>query len=83
MPKLKDPNAWFQNALKVTQDPAASHWLRNALVEAINRDPADAALDAEVLWRILKLRATAAQKEPELSATKGKPKATASVRIES
>jgi len=33
MPKLKDPNVWFQNAL----------------VEAINRDPVDAAGDAEVL----------------------------------
>jgi hypothetical protein len=48
MPKLKDPNVWFRNALKVTEDPAASGWLKNALVEAINRDPADAAGDAEV-----------------------------------
>jgi hypothetical protein len=32
MPKLKDPNVWFQNALKVTEDPAASGWLKNALV---------------------------------------------------
>ena|ERR1700722_13615787 len=31
MPKLKDPNVWFQNALKVTEDPAASGWLKNAL----------------------------------------------------
>ena len=46
MPKLKDPNVWFQNALKVTEDPAASGWLKNALLEAINRDPVDAAGDA-------------------------------------
>ena len=45
MPKLKDPNVWFQNALKVTENPAASGWLKNALVEAINRDPVDAAGD--------------------------------------
>ena len=79
MPKLRDPNIWFQNALKVTEDAAASHWLKNALIEAINRDPVDAAQDAEVLSRILKLRAAAAvQKAPELSGTKAKsPKMTA------
>ncbi len=84
MPKLRDPNIWFQNALKVTEDTAASYWLKNALIEAINRDPADAAQDAEVLSRILKLRAAAAvQKGPELASTKAKsPKATAA-RIES
>jgi hypothetical protein len=83
MPKLKDPNVWFQNALKVTEDPAASGWLKNALVEAINRDPVDAAGDAEVLYRILRLRAAAVQKE-ELSGAKGKsPKTTASARTES
>jgi hypothetical protein len=84
MPKLKDPNIWFQNALKVTEDPGASYWLKNALIEAINRDPIDAAQDAEVLSRILKLRAVAAaHKEPELSRTRVKsPKTTTSARIE-
>jgi hypothetical protein len=83
MPKLKDPNVWFQNALKVTEDPAASGWLKNALVEAINRDPVDAAGDAEVLCRILKLRAAAVQKA-ELSGATGKAsETTASRRIES
>ena len=79
MPKLKDHNIWFQNALKVTEDPAASYWLKNALIEAINRDPVDAAQDAEVLARILKLRAAAAiEKGPQLSGTKTKsPKTTA------
>ncbi|MGO9037084.1 MAG: hypothetical protein ACLQKH_03785 [Steroidobacteraceae bacterium] len=84
MPKLKDPNVWFQNARRLTEDPAASDWLKNALLEAINRDPVDAAGDAEVLSRILKLRAAAVQKEPELSGTTGKsPKTTTSARIES
>jgi len=83
MPKLKDPNLWFQNALKVTEDPAASYWLKNALIEAINRDPVDAAQDAEVLSRILKLRAEAAiQKGPELSGTKAKSPKTTAARIE-
>jgi hypothetical protein len=83
-PKLKDPNIWFQNALKVTEDPAASYWLKSALIEAINRDPVNAAQDAEVLSRILKLRAAAAaQKGSELSSTKAKsPKTTTSARIE-
>jgi len=76
MPRVKDPNIWFQNALKVTEDPAASDWLKNALLDAINRDPVDAAGDAEVLCRILKLRAAAVQKGPERSATTGKPPKT-------
>jgi len=84
MPKLKDPNVWFKNARGVTDDPAASDWLKNALLEAINRDPVDAAGDAEVLCRILKLRAAAVQKGPHVSVTTGKsPKTPASVRIES
>jgi hypothetical protein len=73
MPKRKDPNAWFQKALTVAQDPTASHWLKNALVEAINRDPINAAGDAEVLCRILQLRADAIQEGPELPGTSGKP----------
>ena len=83
MPKLKDPNLWFQNALKVTEDPAASYWLKNALIEAINRDPVNAAQDAEVLSGILKLRAAAAiQKGPELSGTKTKSPKTTAERLE-
>ena len=84
MPKIKDPNVWFQNARRVTEDPAASDWLKNALLEAINRDPVDAAGDAEALCRILKLRAAAVQKGPERSGTTGKsPKTPATARIES
>jgi hypothetical protein len=61
MRKRKDPNAWFQQALKVSADPAASDWLKGALVAGINRDPVDAAADADVLYRILQLRAAAVQ----------------------
>ena len=82
MPKLKDPNVWFRDALKVTEDPAASDWLKNALVEAINRDPVDAAGDTEILCRILKLRSAAVQKAMHSGAT-GKSAKTASARIES
>ena len=68
MRKRRDPNTWFQQALKVTDDPAASGWLKNALVAAINRDPVDAAGDAAVLSRILQQRAAAIQ--PETTPTK-------------
>ncbi len=83
MPKLKNPIVWFQHALKVTEDPAASGWLKNALVEAINRDPVDAAGDAEVLHGILKLRAAAVQKAELSGATGNSPRRTVSARIES
>ncbi len=61
MRRRKDPNAWFQQALKVADDPAVSDWLKKSLFEAINRDPVDAATDAEVLRSILSLRAEAVQ----------------------
>jgi hypothetical protein len=53
--------------------------LKNALIEAINRDPVDAAEDAEVLSRILKRRAAAVvQKGSEFSGAKARsPKTTA------
>jgi hypothetical protein len=72
MPKRKDPNAWFQKALTVAEDPAASGWLKNALVEAINRDPVNAAADAEILCRILQLRAAAVQQGAAASDTTSK-----------
>ncbi len=83
MPKVKDPNVWFRDALKITEDPASSDWLKNALVEAINRDPVDAAGDAEVLNRILKLRAAAVQRAKPSAAIGKAPKTPASARIES
>jgi hypothetical protein len=62
MRRRKDPNAWFQQALKVADDPAVSDWLKRSLIEAINRDPVDAAKDADVLHNILNLRAEAVQR---------------------
>jgi hypothetical protein len=67
MRKRKDPKSWFQQALKVAEDAAASSWLNNALVEAINRDPVDAAGDATVPCRILQQRAAAVQRETSIS----------------
>ena len=41
---------------EVMRDPAASQWLKNALRSALDRDPVDAANDAEVLARLLDRR---------------------------
>ena len=38
---------------RVLSDPCASLWLKQALRSALNRDPVDAANDAEVLLRLL------------------------------
>lgn len=40
----------------VLRDPAVSHWLKAALRSALERDPVDAANDAEVLARLLDRR---------------------------
>jgi hypothetical protein len=44
-------------AIDHMRDPAASYWLKDALASAMNRDPVDAALDAELLASILMRRA--------------------------
>ena len=38
---------------RVLADPAASFWLKDALRTALDRDPVDAANDAEVLAQLL------------------------------
>ena len=61
--RKRNPNMWFQEARKVADDPDASGWLKNALLEAINRDPMNAADDALALCRILQQRAEAVLKD--------------------
>jgi len=41
---------------EVLVDPAASYWLKSALLSALCRDPVDAANDSEILARLLKER---------------------------
>ena len=41
----------------IVADPATSEWLRLALLDALNRDPVDAANDAETLSSVLTMRA--------------------------
>lgn len=43
--------------MTIMADPAASTWIKTALALAIQRDPVDAANDAEVLAEVLKDRA--------------------------
>jgi len=43
-------------AADVLTDPSASDWLRDALRSALERDPVDAANDAEALARVLRER---------------------------
>lgn len=42
---------------RVLNDPTASNWLKGALYGALERDPIDAANDAELLARLLRERA--------------------------
>ncbi len=52
MPRRRDSKDWFELATVVTNDPAASTWLKAALAGAVNRDPVNAAGDAQVLQQI-------------------------------
>lgn len=42
---------------EILNDPSASNWLREALRQALARDPVDAANDAEILSAVLAARA--------------------------
>jgi hypothetical protein len=42
---------------EILNDPSASNWLRDALRKALDRDPVDAANDAEILAAVLAARA--------------------------
>jgi hypothetical protein len=57
MPKLKDRKAWLRQLVKVVNDPAASDWLKETLMEAVDREPLEAEQDAEVVFKICQLRA--------------------------
>jgi hypothetical protein len=57
MPRLKDRKAWLRQFVKVVNDPAASDWLKDTLMEAVDREPLEAEQDAEVVFKICQLRA--------------------------
>ena len=41
---------------EILHDPSASNWLRDALRQSLDRDPVDAANDAEILAAVLAAR---------------------------
>jgi len=51
------PNNHDRAILRACQDPAASSWFKSAAMSALNRDPVDAAHDAEELARLFLDRA--------------------------
>ena len=51
---LHDEYWLWVNADDVLEDPSASHWLKNAISSASNRDVVDAINDAEALVFVLK-----------------------------
>lgn len=50
---------WEDLSKRIAKDPAASTWIKTALALALQRDPVDAANDAEVLRDLLSARAQA------------------------
>ena len=42
---------------EIANDPSLSHWFKTSLIEALNRDPVDAANDAGMLAIVLDKRA--------------------------
>ena len=56
--RLADAVGRFDAASKqILNGPGTSHWLKNALTTALDRDPVDAVNDAELLAMVLEHRA--------------------------
>ena len=54
---------WEALSRHIAKDPAASTWIKTALALALQRDPVDAANDADVLQELLSKRADAIAQE--------------------
>jgi hypothetical protein len=61
----KDLDTTLPSIDDVLRDPAASFWLKTALRTALERDPVDAANDAEMLLRLLDARLRAVLAQPK------------------
>jgi hypothetical protein len=75
----KSPGAWFTAAAKMMEDPTSSDWLKLALSDALNRDPASADKDATALQEVLHLRACAVLQKPRAEKKSGAAAASRSV----
>ena len=51
-----EPKTIEQSILAVTEDPTTSYWLRDAIVGLMERDPVDAANDADFLSDLMRER---------------------------
>ena len=51
------PGGYFEARSAIVADPAATYWLRDAVVGLEKRDPIDALKDAETLALLAQLRA--------------------------
>jgi hypothetical protein len=72
MPKLKDRKAWLREFVKVVNDSAASDWLKDTLMDVVDREPLEAERDAEVIFKICQLRAAVAHAGSSISAATDK-----------
>ena len=72
MPKLKDRKAWLRQFAKVVNDPDASDWLKDTLMEAVDREPLEAEQDAAVVFKICQLRAAVLHAGSTISAATDK-----------
>ena len=63
------PRAHVPTIDEVLADPAASHWMKDALRSALARDPVDVANDAAFLCALLDKRADAAMEAGRAAAT--------------
>jgi hypothetical protein len=72
MPRIKDRKAWLREFVKVVHDPAASDWLKDTLMEAVDREPLEAEQDAEVVFKICQLRAAVVHGRSTISAATDK-----------
>ena len=61
----KDLDSTLPSIEDVLRNPAASFWLKTALRTALERDPVDAANDAEMLLRLLDAELRALLKQPD------------------
>ena len=63
-PSLEHAMSSLPDASNILADPAVSSWLRRALASGLERDPVDAANDAELLSEVLSGRCAALLRSP-------------------
>lgn len=56
---------WESLSGRIAKDPGASTWLKTTLALALQRDPVDAANDAQVLYAVLNSRVSFPRKREE------------------